>query len=190
MCDLRRIAQIIGALPRETAGSFQEVPLNSRITPWVFNKRSNLTFICVRSLHLLRPTTTTQQHGDAAEGRTAVVLVLHATARCYQRLHCRLCGCSQPRHASLQLLQEHVSSRNHFPSSLSRNHRVGGIKDPRNCIGIGIEGLSLGLFTWLASSRAGGGPRTVYARREAAVIQFGIYELQAVSRRAIYRYRR
>ena len=55
MCDLRRIAQIIGALPRETAGSFQEVPLNSRITPWVFNKRSNLTFICVRSLHLLRP---------------------------------------------------------------------------------------------------------------------------------------
>ena len=54
MCDLRRIAQIIGAIPRETAGSFQEVPLNSRITPWVFNKRSNLTFICVRSLHLLR----------------------------------------------------------------------------------------------------------------------------------------
>ena len=46
------------------------------------------------------PTTTTQQHGDAAEGRTAVVLVLHATARCYQRLHCRLCGCSQPRHCS------------------------------------------------------------------------------------------
>ena len=54
MCDLRRIAQIIGAIPRETAGSFQEVPLNSRITPWVFNKRSNLTFICVRSFHLLR----------------------------------------------------------------------------------------------------------------------------------------
>ena len=60
MCSLishissRRIVQIIGALPRETAGSFQEVPLNSRITPWVFNKRSNLTFICVRSLHLLR----------------------------------------------------------------------------------------------------------------------------------------
>ena len=55
MCDLRRVAQIIGAIPRETAGSFQEVPLNSRITPWVFNKRSNLTFICVRSLHLLHP---------------------------------------------------------------------------------------------------------------------------------------
>ena len=76
--------------------------------------------------------------------------------------------------ASLQLLQEHVSSRSHFPSSLSRNHSAGGIKDPRNCIGIGC--LSLGLFTWLASSRAGGGPRTVYARREAAVIQFGIQE--------------
>ena len=27
MCDIRRIARIIGALPRETAGSFQEVPL-------------------------------------------------------------------------------------------------------------------------------------------------------------------
>ena len=42
MCDIRRVARIIGALPRETAGLFQEVPLNSRITPWVFNMRSNL----------------------------------------------------------------------------------------------------------------------------------------------------
>ena len=38
-----------GTFPSETAGSSQEVPLKSRITPWVFNKRSNLTFICVSS---------------------------------------------------------------------------------------------------------------------------------------------
>jgi len=49
LCDVRRAAWIIGALPRETAGLFQEVTLVSRKKPWVFHERSNLTFICVRS---------------------------------------------------------------------------------------------------------------------------------------------
>ena len=52
--------------------------------------------------------------------------------------------------------------------------------------------MELGVFLWV-SSRGWlalesilswrGGPRAVYARCEAAVIKFGIYELQAVSSR-------
>ena len=61
--------------PPETVLRF---PLNSRITPWMYNKRSNLTFICVSSACIyyavVQPITGSQKiTGVQYRKRTALV---------------------------------------------------------------------------------------------------------------------